>query len=120
MIFPVIHQPSSEGSCDDEDFWISVCVGREGGPMGVMEEGAAGLIGALFVSILLGRVCIRAAAVPVGAAAAALLTRGVAAVVVGVAESPMCLASMLGDAAATNVGKWVTLAGKGDGSVNKE
>lgn len=71
--------------------------------MGVVEEGAAGLIGALFVSILLGRVCIRATAVPVEAAAA-LLTRGVAAVVVGVAESPMCLASMLGDAAATSIG----------------
>lgn len=39
FIFPVVHQPSSGGSGDDEDSWCSECAGREGGAAGVTEEG---------------------------------------------------------------------------------
>lgn len=46
IILPVVHQPSSGGSCGDEDSWCSECAGREGGAVGVMEGGCgAGLVG---------------------------------------------------------------------------
>lgn len=39
IIFPRVHQPSSGGSCGDEDSWCSECAGSEGGAAWVMEGG---------------------------------------------------------------------------------
>lgn len=116
FIFPVVHQPSSGGSGDDEDSWCSECAGREGGAAGVMEEGrlaVAGLMGAAtflggvsgggvgVASFLKGEaeelrgvaeVVVDAAAVVPVEVAAAVLTTGVAAVVLGVAVEEMSVA----------------------------
>lgn len=56
-IFPVVHQPSNWGSCDDEDSWCSECARREGGDTGVMERGVVVTVGLMGVATLLGGVC---------------------------------------------------------------
>lgn len=120
IIFPVVHQPSSGGSCDDEDSWCSECAGREGGAAGVMEGrgvAVAGLMGEATLSggvsigdnrvakflqgeaeelrvVTAGVVVVDAVAVvPVGAAV--VQTTRVAAVEVIVAEGMKGLASTL-------------------------
>lgn len=111
IIFPVVHQPSSGGSSGDEDSGCSECAGREGGAAGVMEgEGVAVLMGVStplrgvsdddgwVTSLLVGgavelrgmvEVVVDAIAAVPKEAAAAVLTTGVAAVVVGVAVEDM-------------------------------
>lgn len=56
IIFPVVHQPSSGGSCGDEDSWCSECAGREGGAAGVMDGAGVAVAELKGVATLLGGV----------------------------------------------------------------
>lgn len=125
IIFPVVHQPSSGGSCGDEDSWCSESAGREGGAAGVMVGGGVAVAelkgvaillegvpddGAGVASFLQGEaeelrgmaeaVVDEVAVVPMEAAAAVLRT-GVAAVVLGVTVEDMSVAEGMKGLAST-------------------
>lgn len=58
IVFPIVHQPSTGGSCDGEDSWCSESARREVevGAAGVMERGGVAAAGQMTVEVFLGAV----------------------------------------------------------------
>lgn len=58
IVFPIVHQPSTGGSCDGEDSWCSESARREVevGAAGVMERGGVAAAGQMAVEVFLGAV----------------------------------------------------------------
>lgn len=103
VIFPVVHQPSNGGSCDDEDSWRSECSRRGGGATGVMERGVVVVVevvsvGLMGVATLLGGVSSEEAGVAtlipgIAEEVKAVTAGGVAVVVVVAADAVRVVAT---------------------------